>query len=233
MAPRCTHPTAADVPEEDVAGSSAPDSQPHHTSPEAAAWTPSTPRCSEEGALHPCPELPHLPALASWHIPTTTTPRSRCPDRKCRAGAARCFRATRGHPASARHCARRGASLRACLRQPTRSPILRDAPAAAGRSVCLSLRVSGKCFCSRLISSRSMTRWQVSARARAPAWVCAAPAPRAPQSQGGFPDPRKGHEGHGTPAAQGGPWDAVAAWHTLLLEIGRFQSNQPPFPSSR
>ncbi|XP_041336391.1 plectin-like, partial [Pyrgilauda ruficollis] len=41
------------------------------------------------------PELPHLPALASWHVPTTT-PQSRCPDRKCRAGAARCFRAMRG-----------------------------------------------------------------------------------------------------------------------------------------
>lgn len=91
------HPTATNVPEEDITSSSALDSQTHHTSPEAAAWTPSTrPQCSEEGGSAPQPpELPHLPALASRHVPTTT-PQSRCPDRKCRAGAARCFRAVRG-----------------------------------------------------------------------------------------------------------------------------------------
>lgn len=149
---------------------------------------PRTLSAARRGLCIPVPELPHLPALASRHIPTTAL-RSRCPDRKCRAGAARCFRATRGDSASARRFGRRGASLRARLRQPTRSPVLRDVPAALGRSVCLSLRVSGKCFCSRLISSHSrgsMTRWQVSARARAPAWLCAAPAPQSPPAMGVF-----------------------------------------------
>lgn len=186
------HPTATNVPEEDITSSSALDSQTHHTSPEAAAWTPSMhPQCSEEGALHPSP--PSCPISLPWPPGTSPPPRRR-------AGALT-VSAALALPGASAPCGGTclcsplrppRASLRARLRQPTRSPVLRDAPAAVGRSVCQSLRVSGKCFCSRLISSHScgsVTRWQVSARARAPAWVCADPAPRTPQGRGGFPDP--------------------------------------------
>ncbi|XP_039566789.1 plectin [Passer montanus] len=74
------HPTATNVPEEDITSSSALDNQTHHTSPEAAAWTPSThPQCSEEGALHPSP--PSCPISLPW--PPGTSP----PPRRRRAGA--------------------------------------------------------------------------------------------------------------------------------------------------
>nr|XP_041569976.1 plectin [Taeniopygia guttata] len=70
------HPTANNVPEEDISSSSALDSQTHHTSPEAAAWTPSTrPQCSEEGALHPSP--PSCPISLPWPPGTSPPPRRR------------------------------------------------------------------------------------------------------------------------------------------------------------
>ncbi|XP_066427405.1 plectin [Molothrus aeneus] len=70
------HPTATKVPEEDITSSSALDSQTHHTSPEAAAWTPSTrPQCSEEGALHPGP--PSCPISLPWPPGTSPPPRRR------------------------------------------------------------------------------------------------------------------------------------------------------------
>ncbi|XP_059706904.1 plectin [Haemorhous mexicanus] len=70
------HPIATNVPEEDITSSSALDSQTHHTSPEAAAWTPSTrPQCSEEGALHPSP--PSCPISLPWPPGTSPPPRRR------------------------------------------------------------------------------------------------------------------------------------------------------------
>ncbi|XP_064559303.1 plectin [Zonotrichia leucophrys gambelii] len=70
------HPTATNVPEEDITSSSALDSQTHHTSPEAAAWTPSTrPQCSEEGALHPSP--PSCPISLPQPPGTSPPPRRR------------------------------------------------------------------------------------------------------------------------------------------------------------
>lgn len=70
------HPTATKVPEEDITSSSALDSQTHHTSPEAAAWTPSTrPQCSEEGGLHPGP--PSCPISLPWPPGTSPPPRRR------------------------------------------------------------------------------------------------------------------------------------------------------------
>ncbi|XP_057888086.1 microtubule-actin cross-linking factor 1, isoforms 6/7-like, partial [Melospiza georgiana] len=69
------HPTATNVPEEDITSSLALDSQTHHTSPEAAAWTPSTrPQCSEEGAWHPSP----LSCPISLPQPPGTSPPPRC-----------------------------------------------------------------------------------------------------------------------------------------------------------
>lgn len=174
-------------------------------------------------ALHPSP--PSCPISLPWPPGTSPPPRRR-------AGALTVSAALALPGASApcwgtclRSPLRPPRGFAACLPPPAHPLTRPPGRARRGRPVCQSLRVSGKCFCSRLISSHScgsVTRWQVSARARTPAWVCAAPAPRTPQSRGGFPDPHKGYEGHGTPAAQGGPWDAVAAWHILLLEIGRF-----------
>ncbi|XP_077637589.1 plectin [Lonchura striata] len=70
------HPTANNVPEEDISSSSALDSQTHHTSPEAAAWNPSTrPQCSKEGALHPSP--PSCPISLPWPPGTSPPPRRR------------------------------------------------------------------------------------------------------------------------------------------------------------
>lgn len=219
------HPTATKVPEEDITSSSALDSQTHHTSPEAAAWTPSTrPQCSEEGGLHPGP--PSCPISLPWPPGTSPPPRRR-------AGALT-VSAALALPGASAPCG--GTCLRSPLRPPRgfaacppppAHPLTRPpGRARRGWPVCLSV---SPCIWEVLLlevdsshSCGSVTCWQVSARARAPAWVCAAPAPRTPQSRGGFPDPHKGCEGHGTPAAQGGPWDAVAAWHTLTLEIGRF-----------
>lgn len=169
------------------------------------------------------PQPPSCPISLPWP-PGTSPPPPR------RGTGAPTVSATLALPGASAPCG--GTCLRSPLRPPRgfaacppppARPLARDAPAAAGRSVCLSV---SPCIWEVLLLEIDFLTLL---------WLCdllPEPVPQPgsvqllhpepPQSRGGFPDPHKGYEGHGTPAAQGGPWDAVAAWHTFLLEIGRF-----------